>query len=56
MTPLLPEDIETAVHTACSEIPDAHPDDIADCVCGMIGFEAYDLWALGINARIRQYV
>ena len=48
----LPADIEDAVYTAVSEIPDAHPDDIADAVFGMIGGDAFGEHADAIVARI----
>jgi hypothetical protein len=48
----LPAHIEDAIHTAVSEIPDAHPDDIADCVCGMIGIPEFDTYEAVIVARI----
>ncbi len=55
-TTQLPPDVETAVHTACSEIPDAHPDDILDCVCGMLPYPLFESHRAAIQARIRQYV
>ena len=34
--------VETAVHTAVSELPDdAHEDDILDCVYGMVGHRVF---------------
>jgi hypothetical protein len=52
----LPRDVEEAVYTACSEIPDAHPEDILDCVCGMLPRAVFELHRDLIRTRIRQLV
>jgi hypothetical protein len=51
-TPDLPRHIADAVHTAVSEIPDAHPDDILDCVFGMIPADDFDANLLAITEQI----
>ena len=52
----IPQKVQEAVHTACSEIPDAHPDDIADCVYGMIGSELFAAHTSAITFLIAKYV
>lgn len=48
----LPTEIFTAVHTACSELPDAHEDDVADAVFGMIGAAQFDAHSSAIMDMI----
>ena len=52
----LPRDVAEAVYTACSEIPDEHPDDILDCVCGMLPRTLFEEWIIEIRVRIGQLV
>jgi hypothetical protein len=54
MNTVLPRDIEEAVYTACSEIPNAHPEDILDCVCGLLPWEYFQIHRAAIEVRIRQ--
>lgn len=56
MTAGLPREVEEAVYTACSELPGEHPDDIEDCVCGMIPWGLFQTHRVAIAARIRQLI
>jgi hypothetical protein len=49
----MPRHVAEAVHTAVSELPaGTHPDDVADCVCGMIGLKDFDAHEAAIVAAI----
>ena len=45
--------VRTAVHTAVSELGDAHEDDILDCVYGMVGAAYDEVGETAIRAMIR---
>lgn len=52
----VPPNVLNAIYTACSEIPNAHHDDIADCVCGIIGISLFEQHEDAIVELIQRYV
>jgi len=50
---MLPPQVAEAIYTAIMELPDGtHPDDIMDCICGMIGLDKFDTYASEIEREV----
>jgi len=50
----IPTELFTAIHTACAELPNAHEDDVADCVFGLVDAKTFFQHEAAVMDTIRK--